>query len=117
MRCLLGLVVALSGCTSAPTRHIAAAAEVIVTGTVAEVCLECSEALLTTGGGLLWDVLTVRVSAPDVYAGSSVSVEVLLEGTAQRSAYPQGRVITFSAAPAGIEQRRILSHASDIHGN
>jgi hypothetical protein len=116
LRRLLVLVVALSGCTAAPTRHIAPTADVTVTGTIEEVCLACSEALLTTGGALLWDVLTVRVSAPDVYAGSSVSVEVLIADVAQRSAYPEGRVITFSAAPEGMEQHRILLHASNIHG-
>ena len=116
MRRLLVCVVALSGCTAAPPRHIAPVATVTVTGTVEKVCLECAEALLTTGGGLLLDVLTVRVSSPDVYAGSSVSVEVFVSGTVQRSAYPRGRVITFSAAPAGIEQHRVLLDAADIHG-
>lgn len=72
--------------------------------------------MLTTGGGLLWDVLTVRVSSPEAYAGITVSVEVLVEGTAQRSKYTQGGLIAFSAATAGIEQHRIMLHASDIHG-
>ena len=116
MKRFLVPIVLLSGCAATSQPRLDQSALVHVTGKVQNVCLECSEALLTTGGGLLWDVLTIQVSSPEVYSGTSVSVEVLVEGTTQRSAYPQGTTISFSAAPAGLAQHRILLHASDIRG-
>ena len=112
---LLVTFVALSGCAPGSPQPDAPAATVTVVGTVEKVCLECAEALLTTGGGLVWDALTVRVSSPEAYAGSSISVEVLVSGTAQRVRYPQGRIIRFRAAEAGIEQHRVVLDAEDIH--
>ena len=116
MKRFLFLMVLLSGCTATSPPRVGQSTLVHIIGSVQNVCLECSEALVTTGGGLLWDVLTVHVSSPEAYSGTSVSVEVLVEGAAQRSAYSQGTTISFSAAPAGLEQHRVMLHASDIRG-
>jgi hypothetical protein len=116
MKRLLVPIILLSGCAAISQPHRDQSTLVHVIDRVQKVCLECSEALLTTGGGLLWDVLTVQVSSPEVYAGTSVSVEVLVEGTPQRSAYSQGTTISFSADPAGLAQHRVLLHVIDIRG-
>jgi hypothetical protein len=65
---------------------------------------------------MLWDVLTISVSSPEVYSGKRVLVEVLLEDNAQRGKYSKGSFITFSAAPLGMEQSKVMLHVSDIHG-
>jgi len=85
---------------------------------VEKICPECSEVLLTNGGYVLWDVLTVRVITPQAFSGSVISVEVLIEGngTSQRKRYLPSSSITFSATNAALVARRVVLQRSDIQG-
>jgi len=118
-RFLAFLFFVLAGCSAQPT-HVAALVESTkVTGTVEKICPECSEALLANGGFVLWDVLTVRVTGPEAFSGTVISVEVLVEGDGkeQRKTYPSSSRITFDAAKAAIVVRRVMLNRSDIHGS
>ena len=105
-------VLMLTGCASA-TKPIPS---VTITGKVEKVCVECSEAVLVGGGGLVWDVLSFRITEPTAYAGFVISVEVLVKDVGQRAAYAEGATLSLAAAPAALKEHRIMTNASALHG-
>lgn len=118
-RFLMFLLVALCGCTVRPRSVVIPEESVHLTGIVESVCKECKEAMILTdsgGSGLLWDVLTVRVTSPEAYSGVTVSVEVLLVDpiATQRLTYQEGNEIRFSVYKSAVEGLSFMVPAGSI---
>jgi len=121
-RLLLLAVLALFGCASTSSHdHSTSAISIKLSGTIEKVCLECSEALVVPAngkgmGGLLWDVLTVRITSPQSMSGSVISVNVFLQDPSQRKRYELGHTVSFPAATDAIKERRVMLNAQDLGG-
>ena len=122
-RVLVLVLLTLFGCSHVPANRQTAPVDLMrFSGIVERVCLECAEALLLSpnggpGGGLVWDVLTVRIASPESFLGKVVSVEVLVESPEQSKRYPQNGAISFPAAVGAIEELRVMLHVEDLAAN
>jgi hypothetical protein len=106
----------LLGCSSQPVVTPSPLPTIEVTGKVQRVCIECSEVTLVPGGYILWDVVTVRIDAPERFGGTTLSVEVMVDGdgSAQREIYPEDSHVTFETNQAALDEGRFMLRASDL---
>ena len=90
---------------------------VAVRGEVEKVCPSCDTDDAVGGGSVEWDVVSVQITSPPRFAGKTISVSVLLEGSdlaEQRKSYLPTSHIAFAAAESAIRTGRIRLHAADI---
>lgn len=107
----------LVGCAAYGAQEAMPREPVNVSGTVEKICAGCDTADLVNGGAVVWDVVIVRVTSPEVLSGTTITVRVLLEGdgVAQREkVYPLSSSIGFVATKAAIDARKVMLHLSDI---
>jgi hypothetical protein len=118
MKVFVSLCALLLVACSVPSERHPKSETFTIYGAVEALCAGCDIADLVGGGALEWDVLRVHITQPEPYAGTVISVEVLIEGdgSTQRLTYSPGSSLQFTANMAALEAQRVLLHASDVHG-
>ena len=88
-----------------------------LSGEVQNICPSCNTADLVEGGAVAWDVVSLQITSPQRFAGKTISVEVLLEGSdfvEQRKSYLPASHIVFPAAESAVKIGRVMLHVADI---